>query len=62
MQKFLINEKPSKYKMLSYGIQFDINLKNLESLKIHMVYKSTKDLSRLSKGEKEEYIDMKHLE
>ena len=54
MQKFLINEKPSKYKMLSYGIQFDINLKNLESLKIHMVYKSTKDLSRLSKGEKEE--------
>ena len=54
IQKFLINEKPSKYKMLNYGIEFDINLKNFESLKIHMVYKSTKDLSRLSKGEKEE--------
>ena len=54
VQKFLINEKPSKYKVLNYGIEFDINLKNLESLKIHMVYKSTKDLSRLSKGEKEE--------
>ena len=54
MQKFLINEKPSKYKMLNYGVEFDINLKNLESLKIHMIYKSTKDLSKLSKGEKEE--------
>ena len=54
VQKFLINDVPSKYTKKAYSIDFDINLKNFEYVKVHIVYKAIKDLSQLSKGEKEE--------
>ena len=54
IQSFLIDGRPSHYKMLRHGIEFYINLRNFESLQVHMRYKSTKDLSILSNGEIEE--------
>ena len=54
VQSFLINGVPSKYTKKPYSIEFPINLKCFESVKIHIVYKSIKDLSTLSKGEKDE--------
>ena len=54
IQSFLIDGNPSRYKMLDHGIEFNIKLKNYETIKIHMVYKAIKDLSRLCADEIEE--------
>ena len=54
IQSFLIDGVPSKYRMLSHAIEFGINLRNFETIKVHMRYKSTKDKSTLSRGEIEE--------
>ena len=54
IQLFLIDGVPSQFIMKNHSIEFKINLYNLDSIKIHIIYKATKDLSRLSDGEKEE--------
>ena len=54
IQSFLIDNVPSQYKLTSHWIEFNINLSNMESKKIHIKYKATKDLSRLNQGKIEE--------
>ena len=54
IQSLKINNVPSEYKLSGCFLSFKVNLNNLESIKIHLKYKSIKDLSRLSQGKKEE--------
>ena len=54
IKSFYINDLPSQYKMKNHSFEFNINLRNFQLIKIHFTYKSTKDLSKLSKGEIEE--------
>ena len=54
IQSLKINGIPSQYSENGSCINFKINLKNLESKKIHLKYKSTKNLSLLSQEKREE--------
>ena len=54
IQSFFINDVPSEYKMNNHSFEFNVNLRNLQTKKIHFTYKAIKDLSLLSEGEKEE--------
>ena len=54
IQSFLIDGVPSQYIMKGHSIEFKVDLYNFEIIKIHIKYKATKDLSRLSDGEIEE--------
>ena len=54
IQSFLINNIPSKYLQKKNIIEFDIKLYNFDSIRVHIIYKSKKDLSKLSKGKIEE--------
>ena len=51
---FLINGNSSNYQKKNHSITFKIKLNNFETAKIHIKYKETKDLRKLSKGEIEE--------
>ena len=54
IESFSIDGIASQYNMIGHGIEFNINLRNFESIKVHIVYKSRKDLSKLSNGEIDE--------
>ena len=55
VQEFTLDDNPSDYKMISkHFMSYKINLKNLESTKVHMKFKVTKNISRLSKGQLDE--------
>ena len=54
IQSFLINGISSNYQKKNHSIEFKIKLNNFETAKIHIKYKETKDLRKLSKGEIEE--------
>ena len=55
IQEFLLDDVPSEYqKTTSFSISFGINLKNMESTRVHIKYKATKDLTFFSKGNIEE--------
>ena len=55
IQEFSLDNIPSKYeKTNNFFISFNINLKNMESVKVHIKYKATKNLSFFSKGMIEE--------
>ena len=55
IQDFSLDDEPSEYKKVcdSY-ISFPIKLYNLESTKVHIKFKATKDLSKLTKGDLEQ--------
>ena len=52
--EFEIDGVKSKYNYGEYSLSFDINLKNLESNKIHVKYKESILKNKLTKGEKEQ--------
>ena len=52
--EFEIDGKKSEYDFEQYSLKFNINLKNLESNKIHMKYKESILKSKLTKGELEQ--------
>ena len=54
IQSFLIDGVQSNFTMRGHSIEFDIELKNFETIKIHIIFKSTKNLGILSNGELEE--------
>ena len=54
IQSLYVNGIQSKFIKEEYSIEFDINLHNLEKAKIHIIYKESKDLKKLSKGEIEQ--------
>jgi hypothetical protein len=52
--EFEIDGVKSQYNYGDYSLSFDINLKNLESNKIHVKYKESKLKNKLTKGEIEQ--------
>ena len=55
IQSFSIDGVSSPYKFNFFNsIEFDVNLHNLESVKIHLIYKVTKNLDFLSTGQIEQ--------
>ena len=54
IQLFLVNGVPAKFKQRNHRVDFQIKLFNLETIKVHIIYKEIKDLSKLSRGEIEE--------
>ena len=54
IQLFLINGIPSNFKLKNHYVEFKINLYNMQSARIHIIYKEIKDLKKLSRGEIEE--------
>ena len=54
IQLFLINGVPSNFKKNNHSIEFKVKLYNMQSAKIHIIYKEIKDLKKLSRGEIEE--------
>ena len=54
IQSFKINEIESEYIKKDYSIKFKLNLYNLQTAKIHILFKESKDLDKLTLGEIEE--------
>ena len=53
IQKFSVDGKESEYIFNNNYIKFKLELSNLQSARIHLVYKKTKDLNKLSPAQKE---------
>ena len=53
IQKLSINGKESKYIFNNNWIKFELDLHNLQSARIHLVYKKSIDLNKLSLAQKE---------
>ena len=53
---FEINGKRSKYAYENYGLEFSINLKNLEKAKIHLKYKKRPNFDNMDENEKSVYL------
>ena len=54
IELFLVNNIPIKYIQKNHRIEFNIKLYNLETAKVHIIYKEFKDLSKYSQGKIEE--------
>ena len=48
-----VNNKKAKYDYRNYNVSFDINLKNLQTAKVHLKYKEIKDSESLDPEERE---------
>ena len=54
IQKLSINEKESEFLFNNNYFEFKLKLYNLQTVKIHLIYKKSKDLNKLSLAQKEQ--------
>ena len=54
LQVFLVNGAPANFRQKRHSVEFKINLYNLQTAKVHIIYKEMKDLTRLGRGKIEE--------
>ena len=54
IQLFLVNNAPVNFRQKRHSIEFKINLYNLQTAKVHIIYKEMKDLTKLGRGKIEE--------